>query len=220
MPKVIEVRVLGNEEGEVHFGSRVFLQYSGTGGTTAEYNSFASSVASAWSSDLAASTTADYTLTEVQVIDLSSATSPTGLWTGTEVGTRAGAALAQNVAYTLNYETALRRRGGHFHGQWRWGTASDLANSRNWTTGAVTSLNANFVSFMTAILADVWSGGTALAHVGVQYYGPPNRTITGSTGRVRTVSTLLAAPVTYSVTGYAAFTRLGSQRRRLGKSGT
>lgn len=74
-------------------------------------------------------------------------------------------------------------------------------------------------NFLGGIAAAGWSGAGTLGTVGVQYYGPPNRTITGSTGRVRTVSTLLATPVVWPVTGLNANARLGSMRRRLGKSG-
>lgn len=220
MSKVLSVRLVGSDASDAKLGTRFFIAYAIGAPTVAECDTFATAVATAWNSNLAAFTDEGFTLTTVDVADLSSDTSSVGVATVSHAGTRSGTALPLSTCFSLQYLTTLRRRGGHWHGQWRFGVQGDLANVQTWESTFVSGVEGNFLDFMEAVEAAGWSGSGALSHVGVQYYGPPNRTVTGSTGRVRTVSTLLETPVPYPVIGYNAFTRLGSQRRRLGKSGT
>ena len=210
--------MIGSDASDIEVGTHFTMAYSGSAGTAAEYSTFATGVSSAWNTNLAGLTPTDFSLTSVTVEDLTSASSPVGAWTGTIAGTRSGSGLALNVAFSLEYKTNLRRRGGRWHGQHRFGVDADLATVQTWTTGMITSVLTDWTAFIAAVAADVWSGGGALTHVGVQYFGPPNRTITGSTGRVRTVSTPLVTPVQWPVTSYGAKPRLGSARKRLGKN--
>lgn len=227
VPSVIRVRWLLDENSDDEVGTSIFLQYSGAGGDTSDYDTFATAVATAWNTDLAAMTISTATLTTVTVEDLTSAGSPVGAATVSHAGTRSGGELPLSVAFSLQYHTLLRRRGGRWHGQHRMGTDTDLSTSQLWTTAFVTDVLTAWSSFMTSVLGSVWPGGTSLKHVGVQYYGPPNKLHVSGSGRTTTVSSLagtpgadLTEPAVWPVSGYGAFTRLGSQRKRLGKSGT
>lgn len=217
VPKVLRIRFIGKDAADNEVGTHLNVEYGGGAPTVAQLNSFGGSVISAWNSGLQALVDTGFTATSVQTQDLSSPTSAEGLFTTSDGGTRSGTPLPLSICFSIQYQTALRRRGGHWHGQWRAGVQADTATTQTWTSSFVTTFLGGFQTFITALLGSPWSGGGPLTHVGVQYYGPPNRTITSSTGRVRTVSTLLATPVVYPVTGYGAFVRLGSQRRRLGK---
>lgn len=218
--QVVACRVIGTDVNDIDVGTHFDIHYASTAPNTGELNTFAGAIASAWVAELAALTPDDFTLKTIDCVDLSTASSPTGQWTGSDAGTRGATTLPLSTAFTLQYHTALRRRGGHWHGQWRFGVNGDLQNAQTWTSSFVSATLSNWNTFISSVLSAGWSGSGTLTHVGVQYYGPPNRTITGSTGRVRTVSTILVTPEVWPVTGYGAFTRLGSQRRRLGKSGT
>jgi hypothetical protein len=107
-----------------------------------------------------------------------------------------------------------RYRGGKPRGYWPLGTATDLQTRQTWTS--------DFTSAAVTILQNIYSqnndqsadGCTITNQVNVSYYGPPNRIITGSTGRVRTVSTVRAVPIVDSVTAVSINDRLASQRRR------
>lgn len=216
----LQVRLVGSDAADSKLGTRFYIKYGGAGGSVTEYDTFSTAVATAWNSNLAQYADEGYTLTNVYVADLTSDTSPIGEATVSHAGTNAHTALPLSTCFTLQYLTTLRRRGGHWHGQWRLGTTNELQTPQTWTSAFVGDVEASFLTFMEAVEAAGWSGAGTLSHVGVGYYGPPNRTITGSTGRVRTVSTLLETPDVYPIIGYTAFTRLGSQRKRLGKSGT
>ena len=218
--KVVRVRWTGTDANDDAVGTHVDIAYSGSAPSTAELNTFCTAVGTAWNTYLASVTPDDFTLTAVEAEDLTSPTASIGAAVVSHAGTATGTPPPLGTAFTLQYQVNLRRRGGHFHGQHRFGVMSDLQTAQTWTTGFVASVLTQWGEFIAAVLADTWSGAGALTHVGIGYYGPPNRTITGSTGRVRTVSTALAFPVVYPVIGYAANTRLGSQRKRLGKSGT
>lgn len=227
VPSVVKVRVILSDANDDEVGSSFFVKYSGTAPTIAQLNTFCSSVATAWGTYLAPIVEATTTLTTVKAADLTSATGAVGEATVSTVGTRTGTTLPLSTAFSIQYQTTLRRRGGRWHGQQRWGIAADRATDQTWTTTFVSDALAAWTSFIGAVTGDVWSGGGSLTHVGVQYYCPPNKVITSSSGRMRTVSSLvgspgadLPAPVVYPITGYNAYTRLGSARKRLGKSGT
>lgn len=227
VPDVIRTRLLVSDAHDNEVGTSFFMSYSGTAPTITLLNTFATAVATAWNTDIAPLTGTADTLTTVDVADLTSSSSAVGSATVSHAGTRAGGDLPLSAAFSIQYHTLLRRRGGRWHGQQRWGTLSDLNDAQTWQTTFVSAALAGWTSFISAVAADVWSGGGTLAHVGVQYYGPPNKTHTSGSGRVSTVSSLagtpgadLTAPVVWPVVGYGAFTRLGSQRKRLGKSGT
>lgn len=218
--KVVAVRMLGVDAADNRVGTHFDISYASAAPTVAQLNTFATAVATAWESDLVGLVSTDFTLDLVTAVDLTSPTASSGEAVVSHAGTRSGTALPLSAAFTLNYLTGLRRRGGRWHGQHRFGVIGDLQTPQTWTSSFITSVLTSWGNFMTAVLAAGWASSGSLAHVGVQYYGPPNRTITSSTGRVRTVSTALVTPGQYAVTGYAAYSRIGSQRKRLGKSGT
>jgi hypothetical protein len=58
---------------------------------------------------------------------------------------------------------------------------------------------------------------TITDQVNVSYYGPPNRLITGSTGRVKTISTMRADPIVDTITGISCSSIPANQRRRSGQ---
>lgn len=218
--RVVRIRLISTESTDLSIGSSFFLQYSGSAPSAPQLTTFNTSVGTAWAADIAPLSPQDLTLTEVISVDLSSNSSSQAATTVSHAGTRAGGGLPLNVAFSLQNHTQLRRRGGHWRQQLRVGTTTDLASQSNWTSAFVTAVESGWQSFITACETAEWPGAGSMVAVGIQYYGPPNRTITSSTGRVRTVSTLLPTPVVWPITGYGAFPRLGSQRRRLGKSGT
>ena len=214
--KVLQVRWLGTDATDISVGSRMFVQYGGAAPTSAQLNTYCAGVATGWVTNMAPVTDTGFTLTEVTAVDLSTPSSATGVALVSHPGTRVGNPLPLNVAQTIHLPTALRRRGGRWHIQLRAGVDTDLATPQTWNAPWLTAVINAFGGFTGPFGNAPWPSGGPLAIVGVQYYGPPNRTITSSTGRVRTVSTPLAVPVVWPVVGVAtARTILGSQRRRL-----
>ena len=97
---------------------------------------------------------------------------------------------------------------------WPLGTATDLETRQTWTTDAQSAFQAVFEAIYGSMTGSSADGCTVGDPVNVSYYGPPNRIITGSTGRVRTVSTVRATPIVDTALGGTVNLHLGSQRRR------
>ncbi len=200
---------------EATFGSRIFLSYSGTAPTNAQCSTFATAVATAWNSDLAALFNTGCVLTEVDVVDLSSTSAGTGTATVSHAGTRTGNALPLNSCLTLNYEIARRYRGGKPRGFWRMGVAGDQLTERTWDSTIISAAQTDFASFITAIAADGWTGAGTIAQVNVSYFFSFH-THTGTTGRVSNIPTFrVDGPITDPITAYLADVSLGTQRRRI-----
>lgn len=216
VPSVLRLRWIGTDAADTAVGSHLFFRYGGTAPSSAQLATQAAAWGNIWATNMAPITDVGYTLSVIEIIDLSSPTSATTETPVSHAGTRTGAALPLNVAFTVGLTTNLRRRGGHWHAQVRCGVQGDLNNPQQWTAAFVSAFTTAWTGFVGGIQNSLWSGATSMAPVGVQYYGPPNKLVTNSSGRVRTVSSLLATPVVYPAQAFTYRTRLGSARRRLG----
>lgn len=216
VPSTLRVRWIGTVSGAPPIGSHATFRYVGAAPTSAQLLAVAPAWSTAWNTNLAPLTDPGFTLTQLEIIDLSSSTGAVAEYVTSHAGTRVGAATPLNSCFTCDFLTPLRRRGGHWHVQQRVGTVQDLASEVAWTTAFVTAAVSGIQAFFAGITASLWAGATSMSQVGVQYYGPPNKTVTSSSGRVKTVSTQLAVPQVYPVTGFLGRSRVGSQRRRLG----
>ena len=193
---------------------RAYWSYTGGVPTPGDMAAFAGQLYSAYSGPGVALYHTDTTLDLVQCVDLSSSTGSTGEAAGPLVGTRAGESLGADVCALMNFSIGRRYRGGKPRMYLPYGVADDLLTRQTWTSGAISDFGGGYAD--TWLTLDGYSSGaiTLGRQVNVSYYGPPNRIITGSTGRVRTVSTARAVPIVDVVTSVAANNHLGSQRRR------
>jgi hypothetical protein len=193
---------------------RLFWAYSGGIPTPGDMLTFAGQLSSALAGPGVALFHTDTQVTEIRTVDLSTATGNTGTDSSVLVGTRAGEALGADVCALMNFTLGRRYRGGKPRMYLPYGVAGDLQTRQTWTSGALGEWTAGYLDTF-GTLGGFASGAVTLGgQVNVSYYGPPNRIITGSTGRVRTVSTVRAAPLVDPIVTYAANTHLGSQRRR------
>jgi hypothetical protein len=151
----------------------------------------------------------------VAMTDLTSPTSAEG-FAGTSVtGTRAGSPLGAGTALLIHYPIGRRYRGGKPRSYLPWGTSADLDTRNTWDPTPLGVFSTTWAAILNAVPAAGPVGTAALvSQVNVSYYGPPNRTITGSTGRVRTVSTVRTTPIIDLISGFSASGKLASQRRR------
>jgi hypothetical protein len=151
----------------------------------------------------------------VSIIDLTSPTSAEGSAGTSVVGTRSGATLGAGTALLAHYPIGRRYRGGKPRSYLPWGTADDLNTRNTWITPFLTIATTTWQAILNAVPAAGPVGTAALvSQVNLSYYGPPNRTITGSTGRVRTVSTVRPTPLIDLISGFSMSGKLASQRRR------
>lgn len=196
---------------------RFYVEYSGTAPTTAQLNTMATAVATAWNSDLAPQTCNQATLTEVILEDLTSSTSAVGSATVTHVGSNGNWSGTLASAMLINFLVSRRYRGGKprmYHPPM---ASSSLTNPDQWGSTNLAAFQTGWNSFLTAVLAAVWTGGGSLAQVSVSYYDGFT-VFTGPTGRARNIPKLrTGGPVIDTVGSAVANARPANQRRRLGK---
>lgn len=130
------------------------------------------------------------------------------------LGARGSALTPAATSAVVSHSISRHYRGGHPRTYLPVGVSGDLLTSKLWTTSFQGAVDSAWGSFIGNIIGFSSGSTTITGFVNVSYYGPPNRLITGSTGRVRTVSTVRAAPIVDSITGHVTRQKVGSQRRR------
>lgn len=194
-------------------GSRFYLSYSGSAPTGANCATLASDVASAWATDMASLVTAEWSLVEVDVLDIATNSGLSGQWTGTHAGTRTGPTLPLQCATNIEYNISRRYRGGKPRMFLPPGAEADLTNQAHYNSTYVTAVNTGIAAFMAALEAlSIGAMGT-LAHVNLSYYSG-FRNITNSSGRERAVPVYRPTALHDVISGYSCKTLVGSQRRR------
>jgi hypothetical protein len=194
-------------------GSRFFLSYAGAAPTPGNCATLASDIATAWSTHLAALVNADWSLTEIDILDISSLTGASGQWTGNEAGSLTGGNLPSQCAINVEYDIARRYRGGKPRMFLPAPTEGQLGDVGHWSSGFVTTVSAAMDAFFTAVEALSVGAVGALAHVNLSYYSGFTN-ITNSSGRTRAVPKYRAAAVLDTVESYACKVVVGSQKRR------
>lgn len=126
------------------------------------------------------------------------------------VGTRGTALTPPAAAVVVAHSISRHYRGGHPRTYLPLGVSGDINVSGRWATALTTAVQTAWGAWVASLIGV--SGVTNI--VNVSYYGPPNRTITSSTGRVRTVSTVRGTPIVDAITGHVTRSNIGSQRRR------
>lgn len=215
VPGVLRVTFAGTQSVDARLTSRIFIAYSGTAPTNAECVTFGTQCGTQWNANLAAEVDNGFTLTEVDVVDLSSSSAGVGTATVSHAGTRGATELGINTCMCINYEIARRYRGGKPRGFWRMGVFADLNGPAEWTGSFITGVNSAFGSFITDIVGSGWSGAGTLEHVNVSYFQgfTPHE---GTTGRYKNIPNHRSGgPITDSIASYSAQVRIGTQRRRV-----
>jgi hypothetical protein len=194
-------------------GSRFFLSYSGASPTGGNCATLASDIATAWSANLAALMNGDWSLTEIDVLDIASDSGASGQWTGNNPGTASGDNLPAASAVNVEYGIARRYRGGKPRMFLPGPTSAQLHDVGHYSPGFLTDVATGVSGFFAAINAlSIGAVGT-LAHVNLSYYkGFTN--ITNSSGRERAVPTYRATALVDTINSYAPKAVIGSQKRR------
>lgn len=194
-------------------GSRFYLSYAGAAPTAGNCITLAGDVEAAWLTNLAPLIPVDFSLVEVDVLDIASESGASGQWTGDEAGTRSGVAFPAQVATNVEYDIARRYRGGKPRMFLPPGNQEDGLDAGHWSTTFIDDVNAGVAAFFTELAGLSIGAMGALAHVSLSYYkGFEN--ITNSSGRERAVPTYRAAALVDLVNNYSCKGQMGSQRRR------
>lgn len=169
--------------------------------TTAECQSMANAVRAAWVSNVIPLQTTALTLTDVQVVDIGSATGNEATATGSTPGTVVAVALPASAAICWSWKIGRRYRGGHPRTYIGGLTGTDLLNPNTIAVARVTAHAAAAAAIRSAING-VMVGGNVANMCCVNY--------------VRN-KVPLDPPETDFFTGVSVDSRVDTQRRRLGR---
>lgn len=198
--------------------TRLFFAWTGSLTNTA-LNNYATTVATNWNTDIAPLVPAGVVLTEVSIEDLTSATGPVGVWSGSHAGTRSGGGFAPATAFIITDSIARRYRGGHPR-KYLLGmdiTQTTPTDGNTWLATYASTIVTTWGTFMTSISGGNGpSGSTGWAEANVSYYQGSTGSTVGSAPYVRgkTTRTLRGTPAVDIVVGHSYNPQLGSQRRR------
>jgi len=193
---------------------RFFLKYAGSPPTNTELDTLATLVRTEFTTNLAGLVSVDTSLNRVDITDLSSPTSAVGSDTFNVPGTLAGNVTPSSVCVLESLTISRRYRGGHPRIYWPFGNSTKLTDEQRWDLTFIGVVTTDLHNFYAGIEAGVWSGGISLQQVNVSYY-QGFTTHTGTTGRVRNVSTPRTTPVVDVVSGDIVRDGIASQRKRL-----
>jgi len=209
----VRVRLIYTDADGALAGSRFYLSYSGSAPTAANCSTLASDIATAWNTEMAPLVQQNYTLTEIDVLDIATLSGLSGQWVGTHQGQDTGSAIASQVAVNVEFDIARRYRGGKPRMFWPPPSSAAKVNDGNWSGSFVSEYNTAVAAFFAAVEAlSVGAIGT-LAHVNLSYYSGFQNFTTPS-GRERAVPKYRSSALLDTITGYSTKARMGSQRRR------
>lgn len=209
----MRVRLDYTQSDGYYAGNRFYIGYGGSAPTAGNCTTIAGDIATAWSAHLAGLMPMEWSLTEVDVLDITSLTGSSGQWTGTEAGTDSGTAYPSQIATNVEFDIARRYRGGKPRLFLPGGTQSNALDAGHWSSAFVTSVNTAVAAFFAAIEALTVGATAPLTHVNVSYYAGFTN-ITNSSGRERAVPKYRTSALVENVNGYSCKALIGSQRRR------
>lgn len=194
-------------------GNRLYFQYSGGPPTTTDLGSVATEVATAYTADLADLVHQDWTLDEIDVLDIATDSGNAATHDVSIVGGYTGAELTSNTAVNIEFGISRRYRGGKPRmfapppGQ------GALQNAGTYLVAFQNQWNSGIESFMTAVLGGSYGSITLQHHINLSYYAG-FKNVTNSSGRTRAAPTYRTTAKSDIVTGYQTKQVVGSQRRR------
>jgi hypothetical protein len=197
--------------------TRFFVQYAGTSPDPTDLDGFGDSINAAWVTNVAPSCPTVVGLIQTNLVDLNSSTGSVSERPIGASGTRTGDELPADVSVVAAYLIRRRYRGGHPRGYWPFGVQGDLSTAVEWEDASVIDFLGSVTGFFTDVLAAGWGGAGTLTHVNVSYYEGFRVVVDPVTGRARNVPVVRTPPLRDLVTGVVVRSRIGTQRRRLGR---
>lgn len=190
-----------------------YWRYSGGAPSAGDLSSFAAALVSNGETEFQALANDHVGMSFATARDLSSDMGNEATAGTPWLGTRGSALTAPGAAVVVSHSIARHYRGGHPRTYLPLGVSGDIQTTGLWGTAFTGDVDTAWGAWV-ADMTTTFGALTIVALVNVSFYGPPNRMITGSTGRVRTVSTARSAAIVDTITGHVTRTPIGSQRRR------
>jgi len=143
---------------------------------------------------------ADTSVDEVEVIDLSSASSNVGTYGSATPGSAGGDVLPASVSVLASYPVTLRYKGGHPRSYIFAGVQADLQDMSNWTSAFITEITDAWGNFIGTPVGDTISGTTYTSQCAVSY---------------RSGDAFRETPVVMGIASFVINAPIASQRRRM-----
>lgn len=193
--------------------SRFYLSYSGGAPSAANCATLASDIAAAWATHLAPNIGSDWSLTEVDVLDIATNSGLSGTAAVSTPGGISSNPIPAQVAVNVEFDIARRYRGGKPRMFLPPPTNAQTVDVAHWTAAYVTAVDTGVLAWATEIEALSVGSMGSLQHVNLSYYeGFTN--VTNSSGRTRAAPKYRDAAKLDTITAYSAKQTMGSQRRR------
>jgi hypothetical protein len=212
VPNVVKADLQWSVSSDITVATGLFFEYSGTAPNNAAALSLAATIYAAWAANNSL-WDEDTSAIGCKVTDLSSSSGGVGEHAGSTAGGLTEP-IAGSSCLLVNYAISRRYRGGRPRSYLPWGDATKLGNRQTWEASFITAANAAITDTFAAIIGSSSGGTTITNHVNVSYYEGFTLVTSPTTGRGRNVPTLRTAPLVDTISGFAASTRVASQRRR------
>lgn len=189
-------------------------RWSGSTPDSTALNNIASQIATAWSTHMAPEAPSPTSLRNVQVTDLTSASSAEGNWDGSTFGTRGDDSIPANAAALISYPIDLRYRGGHPRTYLMVGGNADLQGAAEWSTLFQAEFRQHWVDFLNGVAIISVPPGTSMAGLVAVFYHGHGGPYSEGTVRVQPI----VQPINFNIC--VAQPNIASQRRRTEATGT
>lgn len=187
------------------------IEYGGTAPTVSDLNTWAGSIADTpphpWKFYLNTFFSHDFTLTEIDIVDLSSSSGAVGLATYSVVGGDTFPAPTNAASVLTNWKIARRYRGGHPKTFWPPFGDDNVQDALHWKSAQITSFAAQLFPFWAAVNALAPSGMLPVTLASISYF---DKTTVPTPPHLRT------SPVVDLIIGETTPTKIATQRRRMG----
>lgn len=197
-------------------GQRLFFNYTGSAPTSAQISALATYIGGTdWQDELGGAVNEDWTLVEVDIIDITTDSGNAGSWTGEKAGTRSGTPMPAQTAANIEFDVPLRYRGGKPRTYLPPGVTTDMANPSTFASGYYDLVTSGFTSFIAGIVATGIHTADDLTHVNLSYYKGYNTSTPPWRGPgykypPRYRDTAVSTPIT----AYNCKSEIGTQKRR------
>jgi hypothetical protein len=198
-------------------GVRFYLTYSAAGPATAsDLNSLSGSISTFHHTTLAPLFAANFTLTEIDILDISTLTGVGVTHSYSDPGIRTGNTCPDNCATNVEFLIGHRYRGGKPRFYLPPGVTTDMATVSTWNSSYITAVNTNVANVFSSIEALSLSSLGTLAHAYVSYYDGVATTTPPWRGPGFKYPPKYRSPnaLTFPVLNYSCKAIIGSQRRR------
>lgn len=212
-PNVLRVILRYTFSSDTDVINRFFFRYTGAAPSNAELTTWANLIGTQWASKLAPLATADVTLTQVEVTDLTTSSSAQAVVTVSHPGSNTGGQLAAGTATLMNYGVQRRYRGGKPRSYLPYGAEADVLNGQQWVASWPTTVLTAYFAFLNAINAAPPGGTTIAAQVNVSYYHPEPGFVPSFPGE-DVPSVIRPTAVIDDITSTTVSQTFASQRRR------